>query len=89
MTPPEFDGMVLMDLDLPECKFMETDVDPGTSMPFSIVFYTRQAEEDNQSLGQFVQSIPKRNIGWDKPTRQLFYRGMTNKLYKLNFEEVV
>lgn len=87
MIPAEFDGMVLLNLDIQGATFMETDSDPG-DMPFTIVFYRREREVENSTLGQFVETIPKRNIGWDKPTRQLFYRGMTGKLYTLSFEEV-
>lgn len=79
--------MVLLNLDIQGATFMETDSDPG-DMPFTVVFYRREHEVENSTLGQFVETIPKRNIGWDKPTRQLFYRGMSGKLYTLSFEEV-
>jgi hypothetical protein len=88
MIPPAFDGMVLIDRTMPDCHFMETDVDLGNTMPFTIYFYRREGDGENLSLGQFVESIRNCNIGWDKPTQQLFYRDMGGKLYKLNFEEV-
>lgn len=87
MIPDEFDGMILMNLDIQGSTFMETDADPGNS-PFTIFLYRREHEVENSTLGQFVETIPKRNMGWDKPTRQLFYRGMSGKLYTLSFEEV-
>jgi len=87
VTPSEFDGMVLLNLDIQGATFMETDADPGNS-PFTVFFYRRENEVENSTLGQFVETIPKRNMGWDRPTRQLFYRGMSGKLYKLSFEEI-
>ena len=87
MIPPEFDSMFLMNLDVIGAKFMETEQDPG-NMPFTIYLYRRQEERENITLGQFVETIPKCNLAWDNPTRQLFYRGMDNKLYNLSFEEV-
>ena len=87
MIPPEFDGMFLINLDIKGDTFMETEEDPGNN-PFTIYLYSRQNEVENSTLGQFVETIPKRNMAWDKPTRQLFYRGMDNKLYTISFTEV-
>jgi hypothetical protein len=87
MIPAEFDGMILLNLDIQGATFMETDADPGNS-PFTVFLYRRENEVENSTLGQFVETIPKRNMGWDRPTRQLFYRGMSGKLYTLSFEEV-
>ena len=54
--------------------------------PYSVYFYRR--EVDKKNLDQFLDSIEPTEIAWDKPTRQLYYRGPDNQLYKLNFEEV-
>lgn len=54
--------------------------------PFDIWFYRR--ETDRFSIEEFIDSIKPGDIGWDNPTKQLFYKHYNGKTYLLNFEEL-
>jgi len=52
---------------------------------FQVWFYRR--ETTKSSLSKFLDSIESENIGYDKPSNQLFYRSKSGKLYNISFEE--
>lgn len=54
--------------------------------PFDVWFYRR--ESDRFSLDEFIDSIKPEDMGWDKPTGQLFYKDSEGKTYSLKFEEL-
>jgi hypothetical protein len=74
MTPEAFEG-----------KFLIKSNGIGDSI--TVTFYRRESE--SKTLDQFIDSIDLENIGWDSPSRQLFYRDCNGVLYKINFEEVL
>lgn len=53
---------------------------------FTVWFYRREGE--NKSLKEFTDSLDPENIGYDKPTNQLFYRSPSGQLYRMDFTKV-
>ncbi len=53
---------------------------------FDVWFYRR--ETDRGLLSEFVESIEPENIGYDKPSQQLFYRSKNGKIYRMIFQEI-
>ena len=84
MTPKGFNGIIKFDKN-PSFRFLEVKEDQ-TNEPFTIFFYRR--ETDKYSIGEFIDSIGYENIGWDSPTKQLFYKDAKGVTYKLNFQKL-
>ena len=84
MTPKGFNGIIKFDKN-PSFRFLETTQDQKDE-PFTIFFYRR--ETDKYSIGEFIDSIGYENIGWDTPTKQLFYKDAKGITYKLNFQKL-
>jgi len=84
MTPENFDGFFKIKK-TNTFKFYET-IGESETEPFVVYFYRR--EDENKSIGEFIDSISPENIGWDKPTKQLFYKDLKGKTYQLKFEEL-
>lgn len=61
---------------------------PGddTEETFDVWFYRR--EEETRTLKEFLNSLKPENIGYDKPSNQLFYRSQSGKLYRMDFTEI-
>ncbi len=61
---------------------------PGddTEETFDVWFYRR--EEETRTLKEFLNSLKPENIGYDKPSNQLFYRSPSGKLYRMDFTEI-
>lgn len=53
---------------------------------FDVWFYRRESKE--RTLKEFLESLHVGNIGYDKPTNQLFYRSQSGKLYRMDFTEI-
>lgn len=53
---------------------------------FDVWFYRR--ETDKLPLKEFLDSLKTENIGYDKPSNQLFYRAPSGKLYRMDFTQV-
>lgn len=83
-TPKDFNGIIKFNKN-PSFRFLET-VEDQTEEPFTIFFYRR--ETDKYSIGEFIDSIGNQNIGWDAPTKQLFYKDARGVTYKLNFQRL-
>lgn len=83
MTPDTFVGMIEIPIKTPGFKYLDSEEEKSN---FAVWFYRR--ETSKFSLEEFLESITPENMGWDKPSRQLYYRDKTNKLYKINFQEV-
>jgi hypothetical protein len=84
MTPEGFNGIIKFDKNS-SFRFLEVR-EQQTEEPFTIFFYRR--ETDRYSIGEFIDSIGYQNIGWDGPTKQLFYKDSKGITYKLNFEKL-
>jgi hypothetical protein len=84
MIPKDFDGSFKIPI-TNTFKFYEK-VNSDVKDPFIIHFYRR--ENEIKSIGEFIDSITPENIGWDKPTKQLFYKDKNGKTYQLKFEEL-
>jgi len=53
---------------------------------FDVWFYRRETEE--RSLKEFLDTLHPENMGYDKPSNQLFYRAPSGKLYRIDFIEM-
>lgn len=84
MIPEDFDGYFKIPL-TKTFKFYEK-VDSDEKDPFTVYFYRRETE--NKSIGEFIDSITPENIGWDKPSKQLFYKDKKGVTYQLKFERL-
>lgn len=84
MIPEDFDGFFKIKK-TNTFKFYET-IGESENDPFVVYFYRRETE--NKSIGEFIDSITPENIGWDKPSKQLFYKDKKGKTYQLKFEEL-
>lgn len=84
MIPETFEGVFKIQK-TSSFKFLES-YDDTKDDSFSIYFYRRETE--NYTIGEFIDSISPENIGWDKPTKQLFYKDKNGKTYQLKFEEL-
>lgn len=84
MIPEEFDGVFKINKS-ETFRFYEK-INSSSDEPFIIHFYRRETEE--KSLGEFIDSLLPENIGWDKPSRQLFFKDKKGKTYQLNFKEL-
>ncbi len=81
-SPKEFEGKIEIPI-TNSFGFFPEDDEKNT---FTVWFYRRETEE--KSLKEFLKSITEENIGYDKPTNQLFYRSESGKLYRMDFTEV-
>ncbi len=84
MTPKDFQGKFSIPRTTENFMFFPGYEDE--QRPFDVYFYRR--ETDKKPLDEFLASISPDNIGWDKPTRKLYYRSETGILYELNFKKV-
>jgi hypothetical protein len=80
-TPKDFDGKFTIKKSnglnfLPED---ESDI-------FTVWFFRR--EKETKSLKEFLNALDPENMGYDKPSNQLFYRSLSSKLYRIDFTEV-
>ena len=85
MIPKNFNGAFKMQINAPAFKFLESS-NNCESESFTVYFYRRETE--NYTIEEFLDSISPENIGWDEPTKQLFYKDIEGKTYKLKFEEL-
>jgi hypothetical protein len=85
MTPESFEGVFKLQK-TSSFKFLETYDEDCESNSFAIYFYRRETEK--YTIGEFLDSLSPENIGWDKPTKQLFYKDKDGKTYQLKFEEL-
>jgi len=53
---------------------------------FDVWFYRRETEE--RTLKEFLDTLYSENMGYDKPSNQLFYRAPSGKLYRIDFTQV-
>lgn len=81
-TPKDFEGKI----EIPKIKSFGFFPEDNEKTTFTVWFYRRETEE--KSLKEFLESITSENIGYDKPTNQLFYRASSSKLYRMDFVEV-
>jgi hypothetical protein len=58
----------------------------GSEETFDVWFYRRESEK--RTLKEFLDSLQLENMGYDKPTNQLFYRATSGKMYRMDFTEV-
>lgn len=84
MIPESFEGLFKIQK-TSSFKFLES-YDDIKDDSFSIYFYRRETEK--YTIGEFIDSLSPENIGWDKPTKQLFYKDKNGKTYQLKFEEL-
>lgn len=84
MIPETFEGLFKIQK-TSSFKFLES-YDEKDDNSFSIYFYRRETEK--YTIGEFIDSLSPENIGWDKPTKQLFYKDKNGKTYQLKFEEL-
>ena len=81
-TPKDFDGKFVIQKSN-TFGFLPEDEE---SNKFPVWFYRR--EQETHTLKEFLDSITPENIGWDVPTRQLFYRSKSGKMYRMGFTEI-
>jgi hypothetical protein len=84
VTPKDFDGKISIPL-IESSSFFPISSE-NNNEPFDIWFYRRAT--DNKTLKEFLDSIVPENMGYDKPTNQLFYRSLSGKLYRMDFTEI-
>ena len=82
-TPKDFPGKFTIHRRTKEFNFLPGD---GTEETFDVWFFRRETEVS--TLKEFLDSLKPENIGYDKPTNQLFYRSPSGKLYRMDFLEV-
>ena len=79
--PKEFDGKFTIK------KSNGLDFLPeDESYIFTVWFFRR--EKKTKSLKEFLNALDSENIGYDKPSNQLFYRSQSGKLYRMDFTEI-
>jgi len=80
--PKDFDGKFVFQ------KTKDFGFLPGdeSDQTFDVWFYRR--EETNRTLKEFLESLLPENVGYDKPSNQLFYRSKSGKLYRMDFTEI-
>jgi len=81
-TSKEFEGKI----EIPITESFEFFPENDKKETFTVWFYRR--EEEQKTLKEFLESITPENIGYDKPTNQLFYRSQSGKLYRMDFTQV-
>ena len=81
-TPKDFDGKFVIQKSN-TFGFLPEDEENNE---FPVWFYRR--EQETHTLKEFLDSITSENIGWDVPTRQLFYRAKSGKMYRMGFTEI-
>ena len=81
-SPKDFDGKFVISKS-DTFGFLPEDHE---STDFPVWCYRR--EKEAHTLKEFLDSITSENIGWDVPTRQLFYRAKSGKMYRMNFTEI-
>lgn len=82
MLPEDFEGKFVIKKRNNSFRFFPGD---PQDEDFQIWFYRR--ETDKLPLSEFLDSIESENIGYDKPSNQLFYRSKSGKLYNISFNE--
>jgi hypothetical protein len=82
MIPKDFSGKI----EIPITESFGFFPEDETKETFTVWFYRR--ETDTRTLKEFLDSISCENIGYDKLSNSLYYRSISNKIYKLNFIEV-
>lgn len=60
-------------------------MNPGNK-PIDVWFYRRETEK--YTLEEFLDHIKPEDIGWDRPTDQLYYKDSEGQLFQLNFQKV-
>lgn len=82
MTPKDFIGKISIH------KIKSFGFFPGEedSEKFDVWFYRR--ENETKTLQEFLDTIKPENMGWDNPSKKLYYRAPSGKLYLVNFKEV-
>lgn len=84
MIPEDFNGFFKIPL---STTFKIYDkIKKSDDEPFVIHFYRR--ENESRTIGEFIDSITPENIGWDSPTRQLFYKDKKGITYQINFDKL-
>ena len=48
----------------------------------------KETKKETKSLKEFLNALDPENMGYDKPSNQLFYRSPSSKLYRIDFTEV-
>lgn len=81
-TPKEFEGKI----EIPITKSFGFFPEDDKKETFTVWFYRREGEQ--KTLKEFLESITPENIGYDKPSNQLFYRASSGKLYRMDFTQV-
>jgi hypothetical protein len=81
-TPKDFEGKIEIPV-INSFGFFPEDEDKKT---FTVWFYRRDSNKG--TLKEFLESISPENMGYDKPSNQLFYRSKSGKIYRINFTEI-
>lgn len=81
-TPKDFIGKFTFQKTSKQFDFLPGD---GSEETFDVWFYRR---EDHGTIKEFLDSLNPENMGYDKPSNQLFYRSPSGKLYRMDFVEV-
>lgn len=81
-TPKDFTGKFVIQR-TNDFGFLPGDDSEET---FDVWFYRR--EGDKRPLKDFLNTLQPENIGYDKPSNQLYYRAPSGKLYMLDFIEM-
>jgi hypothetical protein len=81
-TPKDFEGKIEIPITNSFGFFPEDD----NKTSFTVWFYRR--EHENGTLKEFLDSIVEENMGYDKPSNQLFYRSKSGKIYRVDFTEI-
>lgn len=82
-TPKDFVGKFTFQRNLKTFDFLPGDDSEET---FNVWFYRRETEK--RTLKEFLDSLQPENMGYDEPTKQLFYRALSGKLYRMDFIEI-
>ena len=81
--PKDFTGKFTFQRKLKAFDFLPGD---GKEETFDVWFYRRETEVS--TLKEFLDSLKSENIGYDKPSNQLFYRSPSGRLYRMDFVEI-
>lgn len=81
-TPKDFEGKIEIPITTSFGFFPEDD----EKKTFTVWFYRRETEK--RTIKEFLESITPENIGYDKPSNQLFYRSASGKMYRMDFTEI-